>query len=73
MERLTMLNVNVNGLSAHYALSDIESIEHGKAKDKLSKEDCKGNNIKLNESLIVIKFKEGYRASFAEDWILTFS
>lgn len=71
MERLTMLSKD--GLSAHYNLADIKRIEHGKAKDKHSKEDCIGNSIKFNESIIVIEFKDGNRASFTEDWILTFS
>jgi hypothetical protein len=71
---MTKLNLSsVDGLFVSYDLSNIREIRNGKAKDFYSKADCEDNGIKVNDSIIVIRFNDGNKTSFASKWTVTFA
>lgn len=55
-----------------YAVETIKEIVHGKYKDFYSKEDIGGNDVKPNDSVIILRFKDGTTSSLGSDWVLTF-
>ena len=64
---------NIHGLFVSYDLSTIKNIKNGQAKDFYSKEDIEDNNLRVLDSIIVIKFKNGQTSSFSDSWTITFS
>lgn len=71
-----MKNLNLSskdGLFMSFDLSNIREIRSGRAKDFYSKSDCESNGVKLNDSIIVIKFNDGNVSGFGNNWIVTFS
>ena len=63
---------NVNGFFVSFDLADIKFIKYGKAREFYSKQDLDSNCIGLSEAVIMIYFKDGNTASFANDWVVTF-
>lgn len=55
-----------------YAVETIKEIAHGKYKDFYSKEDIGGNGVRPNDSVIILRFKDGTTSSLGSDWVLTF-
>jgi|GEM_PF-3595044 len=64
---------NIHGMHVSYPLNEIKNIKHSIARKLYDKSDLEKNNIKPNESLIVIKFKDGSVTSLSNSWIITFS
>ena len=72
--KMTYLELtNINGMHVSYPLEEIKNIKHGTARKLYDKSDLEGNNIKPNESLIIINFKDGSEASFSNSWTIMFS
>lgn len=55
-----------------YAVETIKEIVHGKYKDFYSKEDIAGNDVRPNDSVIILRFKDGTASSLGSKWVLTF-
>lgn len=72
-----MTNLNLThrttGIHISYKLEDIESFKVGKAKDWYTKEDCEGNGIKYNDTVLRIAFKDNTSSSFGDVWMYSFS
>ncbi len=70
---MTKLNLrSIEGFFVSYDLSTIKEIRHGRAKEFYDKADCESNGIKLSDSVVIIVFKDGNKASFGNNWIVTF-
>lgn len=71
---MTKLNLtSKDGLFVSYDLVNIREVRHGKAKGFYDKEDCENNGIKVTDSIIVIKFRDGNTTSFGDNWVATFA
>lgn len=70
---MTKLNLtSIDGLFVSYDLDNIRDIRHGKAKQFYNKVDCESNGIKVTDSIMVIRFIDGNKTSFGDNWIATF-
>lgn len=71
---MTKLNLtSVHGFFVSYDLDTIRDIIYGKAKSFYNKTDVEENGFKLNDAVIVIRFKGGDTASFGDNWTVTFA
>lgn len=63
----------INGKNeVKYAIETIKEIVHGKYKEFYSREDILGNEVKPNDSVLIIRFKDGTTASFGNRWQMIF-
>lgn len=69
---ITKVRMNEKHNDVTYPIETIKEIEHGKYKDFYSKDDIAGNNVRPNDSVIILRFKDGTIASFGSSWVLTF-
>ena len=60
------------GLTVNYNTNDIKNIEHDKACNRYNKSDLVANDIRPNDSVIIINFKDGEMSTFSSDWEITF-
>lgn len=73
MKRLNVINRKFpEEYHVSYTIETIEKVIHGKYKDYFSKEDISGNQCRPNDSVIILKFKDGTEASFNDEWEITF-
>ena len=69
---MTITLQNRYGLTVNYNTNDIKNIEHDKACNRYSKSDLAANDIRPNDSVIIINFKDGEMSTFSSDWAITF-
>ena len=63
---------NLSGVSTTYPNESIQTISFPKAREVFSPEDCAGNGISPNATIISIAFKDGSSATFeASNWNIT--
>ena len=55
-------------VAVSYPVETISEIVHGKYKDFYSREDIGGNDVRPNDSVMILRFKDGTTASFGSDW-----
>lgn len=73
MKRLVITN-KVQGWNQSYNLSAIERIEYGKASKFYDDSDISGNDMRPNDPVVIIYFKDGQQATFSSngDEVITF-
>ena len=71
---MTKLNLtSFDGLFVSYDFETIKELRHGKARDFFTKDECEDNGVKLTDSILIIKFKNGSSSFFANNWAATFA
>ena len=69
---MTITVQNNEGIRVHYDSEYIEYIGHYKAKDIYNRCDLEGNGIKPQDSIMIIKFKNGSSSTFGSSWRIIF-
>lgn len=73
MKAIVIKDVNLlSETSVSYPVETISEIVHGKCKDYYTREDIGGNDARPNDSVMILRFKDGTTASFGSDWKLIF-
>lgn len=72
MKKMLVKHKENSDWNAVYYLETIEKVIHGKYKDFYSKDDIEGNQVKPNDSCLIIIFDDDSKATFGSDWEIIF-
>lgn len=70
--KVKVFDKNFEGCEVTYPVETIAEIVHGKYRDFYSQDDIRGNDVRPNDSVMIIKFLDGTQASFGDRWTMVF-